>query len=326
MAVPNKTCLLVYPMKTRLRFLQTAKALLGELRTACLHLAVFLVVLILPENTHLRAFRTLARLHRLLLNVEPAAANLMENHDTAMPSQSAAAHNIALHQLLAYADFYLILFYKDRWLENNTVINGVLPNKESHNCGPLFLTLHYGQGVWAYDIFRRLGLPLTRLHAPPPNKSLPGSILADKLGHWRARQLERFAGTPSITPGGSVEKMRHLMCDQRIPVVAMPDVPLRPNQNRINVRLLDQPSALANGVIDLAVREHIPVYVYTMATDLSSGKRVLDIQGPYNFDHKQDLAQKISDIATAAIKKDPCAWHLWPWAKHIMQSEPSHPE
>lgn len=313
-------------MKTRLPFSQTAKALLSELRTACLHLAVFLVVLVLPQSTHLWAFRTLARLHRLLLDVRPATTNLMASHDLALPSESVAARTIALHQLLAYADFYLILFYKDRWLQNNYVINGVLPNKESHDCGPLFLTLHYGQGVWAYDVFRRQGLPLTRLHAPPPNKSQLGSILADKLGHWRTRQLERFAGTPSITPGGSVEKMRHLICDQHIPVVAMPDVPLRPNQNRINVRLLDQPSALANGVIDLAVRERIPVYVYTMATDLSSGKRVLDIQGPYSFDCKQDLAQKTADIASAAIRKDPCAWHLWPWAGHIMQSKSGHAE
>lgn len=313
-------------MKIRSRFSHTTKALLCELRTAFLHISVFLVVLLLPQSVHLRAFRTLARLHRLLLDVKPAANSLMAKHDVALSSASKAARNIALHQLLAYADFYLILFYKDRWIQSNCVINGALPNKESHDRGPLFLTLHYGQGVWAYDILRRQGLPLTRLHAPPPSKSQLGSILADKLGHWRARQLERFAGTPPITPGGSVEKMRHLMCDERIPVVAMPDVPLRPDQNRINVSLLNQPSALANGVIDLAVREHIPVYVYTMTTDLSNGKRVLDMQGPYSFGCKQELAQKVADIASAAIRKDPFAWHLWPWAGHIMQAGFDHAE
>lgn len=302
------------------------KALLAELRTLCLHLAVFLIVLVLPQTIHLPAFRLLSRLHRLLLDTGPAAENLIKWRNLPAARQPAIARTIALHQLLAYADFYLILIYKDGWLSKNLIVNGNLPNRESHSLGPFFFTLHYGQGVWAYEVLRRQGLPLSRLHAPPPEKSPLGQKLADKLGHWRAGKLEQFAGAPPITPGGSVEKMRSLMCEKQQPVVAMPDVPLQPGRSRVETRLLGRPSALANGVIDLAVREHIPVYVYTMATDLSSGKRVLDIQGPYSFGCKQELAQKIADIASAAIRKDPCAWHLWPWAEHIMQSESSHAE
>lgn len=313
-------------MKIILSVTRVTTALLSELRTAFLHFSVFLIVLILPQRMHFSIFRFLARLHPLILDVEQASRNLTEFYQQQPASLTDSARNIALHQLLAYADFYLILFYKDQWLKNNVVINGSLPTQKSHAKGAFFFTLHYGQGVWAYKIMHRQGLPLTRLHAPPPETSPLGHVLADKLGHWRARQLQRFAGCPPITPGGSIEKMRQLLCDEKASIVVMPDAPLRPKQTRIEVRLLDQPSALANGAIDLAVRERVPVYVYTMATDLSTGKRILNMHGPYNLNCKQALAQKIADIASLAIKNDPYAWHLWPWSTHIMQPSQSLPK
>lgn len=296
-------------------------ALGSELKTLALHGSLLLVVALLPERLHFRMFRALAWLHPLLLSVDSARAGLQGFMPDATVSPALAARRIALHQLVAYADFYLILFYGDRWFARNVVVDSSLLPADTHDKGPFFFTPHYGQGVWAMHYLKRQQMPLTRLHAPPPPQSPPGQRVAGRLARWRTRQLEKLTGVSSITVGngGSVERMRARLCDERMPVLAMPDAPVAPQQRQIPVQLLDRPAAFAHGVMALAARENIPVYIYTMAIDPCSGQRHLCLQGPFMDCDSQRLAQSLADISTQAIRHDPYAWHLWPWLESFLR-------
>lgn len=296
-------------------------ALRGELQTLALHGALLLVVVLLPERLHFRAFRALAWLHPWLLQVEAARAGLQSFMPEEIGCPATVARRIALHQLIAYADFYLIVFYGERWFARNVVVDSSLLPVATHDKGPLFFTPHYGQGVWAMYYLKQQGMPLTRLHAPPPAQNPLGQRIAGWLGHWRTRQLEKLTGVASIAVGGggSIERMRKRLCDEHMPVLAMPDAPVTPQQRYIPVQLLGKPGAFAHGVIALAIREGIPVYIYTMVLDLHSGQRQLRLQGPFRENDKQQLAQRLADISTLAIKQDPYAWHLWPWLESILR-------
>lgn len=297
------------------------KAMRNELKTALLHAGIFLTVALVPQRFHLAAFRGLARLHPLLLDVSAATQSLLSFNSGLTTNKAGIARRIALHQIVAYADFYLILFYGNTWFKKNVRVEGSLLPAARHEKGPFFFTPHYGQGVWAMYHFKQQGYPLTRLHAPPAQHSPPGEYLSHKLAHWRTRQLEKLTGITSIPVGGggTVERMRQRLCDEGMPVLAMPDAPIRHGQRYIPIQLLQRNAGFANGVMDLAARENIPVYMYTMAIDLSSGQRSLKIHGPFREESKEQLAQRLADISTQAIQKDPFAWHLWPWVESYLK-------
>lgn len=298
-------------------------ALRGELKTLALHGAIFLIVALLPQRVHFFMFRQLARCHARILDVGSATTCLQNFMGAAAVSRAETAQRIALHQIVAYADFYLVLFYGERWFRRNVLVEGARVVGDEQAPGPFFFTPHYGQGVWAFHYLKRCNMPLTRLHAPPPAASPPGQRLAAWLGRWRVRQLEKLTGVASIAVGGggSVERMRQRLCDERMPVLAMPDAPVAPQQRRIAVTLLGQPAALAHGVMALAAREGIPVYIYTMVVDLHSGRRHLRLHGPFTGCSKEQLAQHLADISTQAIEQDPYAWHLWPWLDSFLLTD-----
>jgi hypothetical protein len=61
----------------------------------------------------------------------------------------------------------------------------------------------------------------------------------------------------------------------------------------------------------LAVKEHIPVVVYTLALDRETGHRRLRISEPLLMENEKVLMNALVSHLEAAITQDPPAWHNW---------------
>lgn len=289
------------------------KALLAELRHLLLHGLLAAAVWLLPQRGHFPAFRLLAR-WRWLLPGKTGLDNLLASRPGLQPWRQSLERGCALHQIVDRADYYLTRKYGPQWLARNLLLSGQIEPRHLHSQpAPMLLTPHYGQGFWALYYFRQqLGLPVAWLHLPPATRNPLGEKLAARHARKRIAQVERLGKSPAIPTGGSVQAMQQRLCEDGQAVLAMPDVPPEPARSRLDIRLLGRPASIPAGSLEMAARERIPVYIYTIAMDRRSGKRRMQLHGPYTGLSAQQLAEEFASILDAAIERDPCAWHLWP--------------
>lgn len=294
-----------------------AKALLAEFRHLLLHALIATAVWFLPQRLHFMAFRLIARV-RWLVPVAAGLQNLLATFPELRPWQPSLERGCALHQIVDRADYYLTRKYGRQWLARNLLLEGQIEERHLHSRpAPMLLTPHYGQGFWALYYFKQeRGLPVAWLHLPPPVRSPLGEKLAARHARKRIAQVEALGSSRAIPTGGSVQIMQQNLCNQGQAVLAMPDVPPDPARSRLNVCLLGQQASIPAGSLEMAARAQVPVYMYCIAMDRHSGQRRMRLQGPYEGLSAQQLADEFAAMLSAAIRDDPCAWHLWP---HLQQ-------
>ena len=156
------------------------------------------------------------------------------------------------------------------------------------------------------------------LYAPAASNKKLGNFVQSIINQKRLLQIESLCSSIAIATGGSVAAMQQRLCQQKMPVLAMPDAPPVAGQSTIEVNFLGKQARLPAGVFALAERERIPVYVYTILLDRKSGKRRMSVHGPFYNLPKESLAQVFADILQDAITEDPCAWHVWPYIERFM--------
>jgi lauroyl/myristoyl acyltransferase len=93
--------------------------------------------------------------------------------------------------------------------------------------------------------------------------------------------------------------------------VGLFDVPVEQQRNVLLTRLFGRPACLPHGLVYLAVKEHIPVVVYTLALDRETGHRRLRISEPLLMENEKVLMNALVSHLEAAITQDPPAWHNW---------------
>lgn len=285
-------------------------ALGRELRAALERVLLPGVAAVLPWWVCARLFWQLAR-PQLLFPAEVEQAWLRARDY--LPPDAAWKRRTRFHLLVDNADYFLSLTRGNRWMRRYLRVSGA-----GHLAGAsgavLLVTFHWGQGFWALRYLRDHGLPAAWLHAAVAPRLRPGECVSGLMGRRRIRQVGRLAGAQPIAVGGSIAAMRDRLQRLRLPVMAMPDAPLRPGQSTLPVELLGRPARLAAGVISMAAEVGVPVYAYTMRVEPQTGNRHLVISKAIAYHDAASLAQGLADVLSQAVAEDPAAWYVWPFA------------
>ena len=289
----------------------TRDELRRELRASLERVLLPALAAMLPWRWCARLFWQIARAP-WLYRADVEAAWVRAGQYAELPPDPQWKRRARFHLLVDNADYFLSLTRGPRWLRRHVRVSGSENLPEGVN--PILLvTFHWGQGFWALRYLRDRGLPAAWLHAPVPHRLRVGEYVGGLMGRLRIRQVGRLAGAAPIPVGGSVAAMRERL-RRGLPVMAMPDAPIRPGQRTLAVELLGRPAHIAAGVITMAADDGMPVHAYTMRADPLSGRRELAIGPALRGEDPAALAQALADALSAAIREDPAAWYVWPHA------------
>jgi hypothetical protein len=230
-----------------------------------------------------------------------------------LPTDPLWKRRARFHLLVDNADYFLTLFRGRRWMARHIAVTGG-ENLPAGVNAMLLVTFHWGQGFWALRWLRERGQPAAWLHAPVASRLRPGGYVSGLMGRLRIRQVARLSGARPIPVGGSISAMRERLQHARLPVMAMPDAPLRPGQRTLAIELLGRPARIAAGVITMAAEDRVPVHAYTMRVDPLTGQRHLAIGPRLPDGDPAVLAQALADVLSGAIREDPAAWYVWAFA------------
>lgn len=67
------------------------------------------------------------------------------------------------------------------------------------------------------------------------------------------------------------------------------------------------------GGLQVAVRESVPIILYTMVARPADGKRILTIHKCFEGIDASDLVAQLGGVLELQLIEEPAAWHLWPW-------------
>ncbi len=287
-----------------------------ELRAALERILLPGLAAVLPWWLCARLFWQLARAEFLYRSEVGQAWNHAREY---LPLDTDWRRRARFHLLVDNADYFLSLCRGRRWMARYIHVVGA-ENLEAGVNPILLVTFHWGQGFWALRHFRDAGLPAAWLHAPVAARLRAGEYLGGFMGRCRIRQVERLSGAEPIPVGGSIAAMRERLLRSRLPVMAMPDAPLRPGQRTLAVDLLGRPAQIAAGVIAMAAADGIPVHAYTMRADPRTGRRRLVISPAIVGADASALAQQLADVLSGAIGDDSAAWYVWPFAEGFFRA------
>lgn len=211
-----------------------------------------------------------------------------------------------LHLIADHFDVYAMATRGRRWLARNAVVTGTPP---APGAPFIALTFHYGAGMWAHPYFASLNRRTQWVHAPVPASSSRLSI-ATAVARLRLRVLQRAMAQPTIETGGSHAKIVDCLGNGGA-VMALFDTPHRNAHRTAVTRVLGGDFHLISGIFRIAVATAAPVYLYTCTVCASTGRRLIDVEGPLAAESVQSLVDQAGAFMDRKVRADPAAWHFW---------------
>lgn len=301
-----------------------SRAALKELNAASLHIIVAALTLLLPWALSFRALRLLTRLKLGSSPYDPHAYAHMHQQGF-IADRNVLLRQIRLHRLVDLADFYKSYVTTSGWVSRYWNRSGdMLPSPTEHPA-VLFVTFHYGQGFWALNHFKQHGLNMAALYRPPPKAF--GELFNYYFFWIRLRRIQSMTGTRPIRVGATNSELRllaHRLLKERAPIGVMPDIPVSSHESALQATLLNKSIYFPRALLRLAVKNRIPVVLYTSVLNLRTGARDVNIECIYSPDSESALAQGMASSLERALLNDPTAWHLWPWSREIITERPDH--
>jgi lauroyl/myristoyl acyltransferase len=214
--------------------------------------------------------------------------------------------SLRLTRIFSYADLYLSMFRSDRWLRKHVDVTGSWPQGAF-----LAVTYHWGAGMWALRHLRAHGKRTAFLSIRFDRATFQNSRLRYWYGLLRTRETSRAGGDAGVIfTGGSSARIASAHRDGAC-VMALLDVPPKPDQASAPVTLLGRPARLRRGLARLAMEENIPVVTFRMNLDRDSGRLKLLIDNPLHATTEEALMEQLAASFGSALDADPCAWHSW---------------
>ncbi|PXF59233.1 MAG: hypothetical protein C4B58_03700 [Deltaproteobacteria bacterium] len=263
---------------------------------------------LLPWPICFRIFQRLSRLESLYrTETQNALAGANSIEPVLDPKAWASAYRLI--RLVDHADLYLLLFRRDFWRHKYVTIDS--PGWPQGNKPFLAITFHWGAGMWSLRHLRAQGKKISGLMRGFDRTSFSETCIR----YWYAK-LRTFgvvrAGVENLVfiNGTSMFKLRKAIRSGSC-VVGLFDVFVEQQRNVLLTQLFGRRACLPRGLVYLAVKEHIPVVVYTMALDRKTGHRKLRISKPLPIESENVLLNALVGQLEMAISEDPPAWHHW---------------
>ena len=230
----------------------------------------------------------------------------------ANPAAWAAAYRLT--HLVDRADLWLSRFRSDRWIDNHLKFEGDAWPDEPF----VGITFHYGAGLWSIRHLCRNGRRASILWLRFEPDIFKDAPLQHAHARARIREAERAARARVIYTGGSsVAEMRAALRRGGC-ILGLIDVPPGRARSSMPVQFLGDQAWFPTGLLRLARIENVPVAVYTVGFDRTTGERKLHIRrlpaiGRDASDaasDKQRLQGTARELELAIIADAP-AWHAW---------------
>jgi phosphatidylinositol dimannoside acyltransferase len=255
-----------------------------------------------------RLFRRLSATSWLYRNeTERALEGASKLVSIANPAAWASAYRLV--RLVDHADLYLSRFRGDQWLRRYVSVQGPGWPKS----GPvLAITFHWGAGLWGLRHFRARRRQVSVL----VRRVDEGEFSDVSVHYWyerlRTHETARAGGAPVIyADARSIPAMKRAIAGG-IPVVGLFDVSVAGQRNFVETRFLGRTAMFPRGLLFLAVSTRVPIIIYRVGLDRTSGYRTLVISAPLIAQSEQQLAEVLVQQLEEAIRADSAAWHNWP--------------
>ena len=222
--------------------------------------------------------------------------------------------------LVDHADHYLTLARRrgDAWWPRQVQAAGQWAVAGE---GALLVTFHWGCGLWAQRHGRAQGLWPHTLVASP--RGLQGRWVLRRYIEARLRTLQWAEGRPVIHVPGPMRAV-HRAWAAREQVVLVIDVPADQAGETAPVKVLGRTIGVPAGLVRLAVRQRLPVTLYTLGLDVRTGERQLRLEPLGVGDSAEVLLARIFERFEALLRERPAHWHLWSEAERFFA--PAQPE
>lgn len=209
-----------------------------------------------------------------------------------------------LHRLVDEADLGLVYTRGHRWMDRWITRDGPRwPEGQAF----VAITFHYGAGLWSFADIARAGVRPAFVHA---------SALLSPWSEWRVDEwltwlrlsaIERLGKGRNLLVGGSAKAAEHWLVRGN-PVVGLVDAPHYGRRRTFEVPVKRRSIHFASGLVELAVRCEVPVYLYTLALEAGTPRRRLRVAGPFEPRCADDMSEPVGRFLSRALDDDPAAW------------------
>lgn len=207
--------------------------------------------------------------------------------------------------LVDHADHYLSRTRSDAWLRKHLRVEGEWAVQGQ---AALLVTFHWGCGMWAHRHARASGLhPHSLLGSPA---AFAGRWVLGRYIRSRMQTLVQAEGRPVIVVPGNMRDIRRAWDASEQVTIAI-DVPADQVATTETVRVLGRPVQVPAAMARWAVRERVPVVVYTLGLDLHDGHRDLKIRQLGVHEDAAGLLREIFVSLDEILGARPAAWHFW---------------
>jgi len=271
------------------------------------------VAAVLPWRCSFRLYRRVAQSDWLFrAETRSVLAGVAAWRQPADPAAWAAEYRLV--HLIDRADLWLSRFRSDHWIDKHMVVEG-----DAWPDGPFVgITFHYGAGLWSVRHLcrnRRCASILWLRFEPGHFKDAP---LQHRYGRARIREAERAARAPVIFTGSNAVAQMRAALRRGGCILGLIDLPPGRAYSAIPVDFLGSRAWLPPGLLRLARIENVPVAVYTVGIDRTTGQRKLHIRrlpasgadAAAAADDQQRLQVVVRDLEQAIIADAP-SWHAW---------------
>jgi phosphatidylinositol dimannoside acyltransferase len=282
--------------------------------------ALFLIpalIALLPWSIGFRVVKILASTDWLMRRESASAA--YASCIRWLPDNDAGAWQLAwrIQRWVDRVDIFLFLLRRDSFLRRHVQMNNAWPAAKGA-IGRLFVTFHWGTGVWALRSACVSGHPnafLSIAFDEVTDKRYPVASLYSRL---RMYLTAKAGGQPVIYTGGSVSRIMQTLRESNN-VVALVDLVAGEGKASIPINLFGRPAALPRGVIRLAVEHQIPSMVFLCYTDPKTGKRNLSLTPSSIFSSESAMANFLASELEGALRMCPWAWSFWVGVDGLMR-------
>lgn len=217
-------------------------------------------------------------------------------------------YGLRLLRLTDQVDAWLTVLRSRRWWRRHVDVSGAWP---APGTPCLIISFHWGAGSWIWPLLRSHGIA-THLLA---RRAVYGDVGHSRSATWfirfRAWSLHTIGCAGPIYVGGGGSAQVHDAFVSGASVLGMVDMPAEPGRPAFDVDVQDLRMRFSRGLVDLGVREAVPIVVMSFGLDAQTGRRNLRIETlPPGLDAEQ-IASRHSAHLSRRMAEQPEYWQFW---------------